>query len=192
MVSPADPNFAGALERDDDDADAPAAGVDGGLPTRRRQRIQDVARQAETVVGLRRNAEEAAFGSLMRSGTAPAPRRDSAEMPLFTPPATVTEGFEQAVAQRLFPTGRGGFSLATQDREALIHEARRLGISRFDATLLIARVQHYQSRGWEGEGAGPPRHRRRWGLFWLVAILVLLGVQGMLLVLWLRLLAGAN
>ena len=57
-------------------------------------------------------------------------------LPMSSPPAAV-RGFSRAVADRL-----DGGVLRWDDRRDLIARARRLGIDRFEANLIIAGVQH--------------------------------------------------
>ena len=72
--------------------------------------------------------------------------------------------------------------MAWADRAALYQRAAALGLSRFDANLLMARVQHYHRQGVGDSGrewmwrASSSRWR---GWSWLWGLLVLLGVLAM-------------
>jgi len=75
-----------------------------------------------------------------------------------------------------------GTVLRYSERSRLLKEARRVGIERFEANLLIAKVQHGVAGKWEGIR----RAERRRAIWPVVVFLVVQGViAGVLMGLWL-------
>ena len=158
----------------------------------RHRRALLARREIEQLSHLARSAPEAAFASLMRN-----PRPANADsgaaagsLPARppTPPPAATAAFEQAVATALQHRRRLDFT----QRMSLRRHAAGLGLSRFDANLLIARVEHYHavtrspSRGPTSlsTDSRPPARRSR---LWVAAGLTILLVQGVMAWIWLRL-----
>lgn len=151
----------------------------------RARRFVDAQREIDLLRGVSRNAGEAAFASLMAGGGARLPTGGSP-----TPPPFATDAFERSVAATLIV--RNG-QLPLADRRELVRQAARLGLSRFDANLLMARVEHYARTA----APRPRRLRRRWPIRsrLLTAALVLVGLlilQGGLVLLWTLLLARGS
>ena len=167
-------------------ADAPH-GTPGNAYAReleQRRRAMAAMRATDLTLGLHRNAAAAAFASLMRAPPTEAGRAPPAAP---TPPPAVTRAFEQAVTERL-RRGRNGLAgLGYADRAALVRRAGALGLSRFDAHLLIARVLHYHQQTGGAAGAAVRRRRSR---AWAWAVLVVFALQGLLALLWVRVLGS--
>src|SRR5690606_25727995 len=115
----------------------------------RDQRAHQALLEAERRRHLLRNAQQAAFDSLMRgnpgqvaggTGFAPSP----------TPPPALTEAFERLVAGSL---AQGGGRIDVATRQRLAAQAEAMGLTRFDANLLMARVGYYAGPG-KGASAG--------------------------------------
>lgn len=144
---------------------------------------------------LEENAEQAAFPSLMRRPViASVVSPEDAPTPSPTPPPALTEAFEHLVARTLGE--REGLRLDVSARKRLVRQAAALGLSRFDANLLMARVEHYAgtSRATAAEGTQwDARHatpRFTWSrlAWWGLTGLALLLLQGGLVMLWMGLL----
>lgn len=162
----------------------------------RHQRARQALLHTEHRRHLLHNAEQAAFMSLMR---APGAFSSAGVASSPTPPPALTESFERLVTGALEdrPGGRLDFSI----RNSLAGKAVAMGLTRFDANLLIARVEHYAGTDRSAAGArrpGPPsaffrperwfswlpRLSRRRIYSWGILGLSLLLVQGVFLLLW--------
>lgn len=165
----------------------------------RHAQARQAALESERRHHLLRNAQQAAFVSLMRGkgfsvyGTLPTAAPPAATTPP-TPPPALTESFERLVAGALAEHAGGRLDFAARHR--LADQAEAMGLTRFDANLLIARVGYYAGAGRSaaaarGTGTGsrkrPPKRIYRWATI----VLSLLLLQTALVLLWVRFLQAS-
>jgi hypothetical protein len=91
-----------------------------------------------------------------------------ATMRLVQPPDPACQAFADLVVEHM-----DGDILRYSQRTALLRQASRLGIGRFEANLVIAAVQHRAARG---DYATPPRQNR-----WLNNAVVFLLIQSIII-----------